>query len=70
MGCEVWPAPFLVDAMDFGMSNAMVRGWREKVYHEAVGAFALALRKDLESWRVRRRLTARLSRAEEPSYRS
>jgi predicted CoA-substrate-specific enzyme activase len=68
MGCEVWPAPFLVDSTDFAVANSIVRGWRENVYHEAVAAFALNLRKDLESWRVRRKLP-RLRQAEEPSYR-
>jgi predicted CoA-substrate-specific enzyme activase len=69
MGCEVWPAPFLVDATDFGMANAIVRGWRERVYHEAAAVFALTLRKDLESWRVRRKLSAEVERVDEPSYR-
>jgi predicted CoA-substrate-specific enzyme activase len=69
MGCEVWPAPFLVDAMDFSFANSIVRTWREKVYHEAVAAFALTLRKDLESWRVRRKLSTQLTHAGEPSYR-
>jgi predicted nucleotide-binding protein (sugar kinase/HSP70/actin superfamily) len=69
MGCEVWPAPFLVDAMDYGMANSVVRGWRERVYGEAVVAFGLTLRKDLEAWRVRRRLSPHVRRPEEPSYR-
>ncbi|MDI7267383.1 MAG: acyl-CoA dehydratase activase-related protein, partial [Myxococcota bacterium] len=68
MGCEVWPASFLVDSIDFGMSNAVMRGWREKVYHEAAAAFALTLRKDIESWRIRRRLSAQVTRADEPTY--
>jgi predicted nucleotide-binding protein (sugar kinase/HSP70/actin superfamily) len=69
LGCEVWPAPFLVDATDFGLANSMVRGWRERAYHEALAVFALTLRKDLESWRVRRRLSTQVRRADEPSYR-
>jgi len=69
LGCEVWPAPFLVDATDFGLANSMVRGWREGAYHEAIAVFALTLRKDLESWRVRRRLSTQVRRADEPSYR-
>jgi predicted CoA-substrate-specific enzyme activase len=69
MGCEVWPAPFLVDSADFAMSNAVVRGWRESVYHEAAAVLALTLRKDLEAWRVRRKFSSRVRRADEPSYR-
>ncbi|MBI5486171.1 MAG: hypothetical protein HY905_02440 [Deltaproteobacteria bacterium] len=69
MGCEVWPAPFLTDAAHFGMANSVVRGWRESVYHEAAAVFALTLRKDLEAWRVSRKLSSRLRRGGEPGYR-
>jgi predicted nucleotide-binding protein (sugar kinase/HSP70/actin superfamily)/NAD-dependent dihydropyrimidine dehydrogenase PreA subunit len=69
MGCEVWPSPLLVDSTDFGFANAVVRGLREGNYPEAAVTFTLGLRKDLESWRIRRRLGRLVRGPAEPSYR-
>jgi len=69
MGCEVWPSSFLVDVMDFSFANAVNRGLHEGRYLETLATFALLLRKDLESWKSRRRLSTLVRRGDEPGYR-
>ncbi len=63
-GMEVWPAPFLVDITDFGLRRAFERG----SLSEAALAGALMLRKDVESWRVRRMFRGVIKRVDEPGY--
>lgn len=63
-GCEVWPAPFLVDVMDFSFR----RDWAKGSFSEAALLGALMLRKNVESWRVRRLFREQVKRADEPGY--
>jgi len=63
-GCEVWPAPFLVDIMDFSLR----RDWTKGSLGEAAFLGALMLRKNVETWRVRRMFRGQLRRGDEPGY--
>lgn len=63
-GCEVWPAPFLVDIMDFSLR----REWTRGSLGEAALLGALMLRKNVETWRVRRMFRGQVKRGDEPSY--
>lgn len=49
-GCEVWPAPFIVDIMDFSIRRQWFRG----SMGETALLGALMLRKNVETWRVLR----------------
>jgi predicted CoA-substrate-specific enzyme activase len=69
MGCEVWPCSFLVDTMDFAMANAIVRTFKERDYPEVMLNVGLTLRKEAETWRMRRRLARLVRGPDEPSYR-
>jgi predicted nucleotide-binding protein (sugar kinase/HSP70/actin superfamily) len=64
-GCEVWPAPFLVDITDFSLRH----GWRRAGLGDAAVLGALMVRKGVESWRVRRLLRGAVRRLDEPGYR-
>jgi predicted CoA-substrate-specific enzyme activase len=63
-GCEVWPAPFLVDITDFSLR----RDWARGRLGEAALLGAIMLRKNMESWRVHRAFKGQVKRAEEPGY--
>jgi len=63
-GCEVWPAPFLVDITDFSFR----RDWTKGTLGEAALLGALMLRKNVESWRVRRMFRGQIKRGDEPGY--
>ncbi|MGA2063410.1 MAG: acyl-CoA dehydratase activase [Thermoguttaceae bacterium] len=64
-GCEVWPAPFLVDIMDFSLR----RDWTKGTLGEAALLVALMLRKNVEAWRVRRMFRGQVKHGDEPGYR-
>jgi predicted nucleotide-binding protein (sugar kinase/HSP70/actin superfamily) len=64
-GCEVWPAPFIVDIMDFSFR----RDWTKGSLGEAALLGALMVRKNVETWRVRRMFRGQVKRADEPGYR-
>jgi predicted CoA-substrate-specific enzyme activase len=68
-GCEVWPAPFLVDNVGFGLRHELAASLRHGRYPDAMLTSTLLMRKGLEDWRVRRRLGGGLSRAGDPGYR-
>lgn len=63
-GCEVWPAPFLVDIMDFYFR----RYWTKGSLGDAALLGALMLRKSVETWRVRRMFRGQVKHGEEPGY--
>ena len=63
-GCEVWPAPFLVDITDFSFR----RDWTKGTLGEAALLGALMLRKNVESWRVRRMFRGQIKHGDEPGY--
>ncbi len=63
-GCEVWPAPFLVDITDFSFR----RDWTKGTLGEAALLGALMLRKNVESWRVRRMFRGQVKHGDEPGY--
>ena len=63
-GCEVWPAPFLVDITDFSFR----RDWTKGTLGEAALLGAVMLRKNVESWCVRRMFRGQVKRGDEPGY--
>ena len=68
LGLEVWPAPFLVDSVEFGWRREMSDHFDDGRYLESAAAAMLYLRKEMEELRVRLLLGRRVERAVEPSY--
>ncbi|MDH4272889.1 MAG: hypothetical protein OEW18_13035, partial [Candidatus Aminicenantes bacterium] len=56
LGCEVRPAPFLVDEVDFGLRKGLENKFLSRRYPEAAVSGLLYLRKELHKWKVRQRL--------------
>ena len=68
MGCEVWPAPFLIDNVEFGFSQELGLSLRSGRYQDALVAGLMMLRKNLKAWSIRRRFSPFLVRSVEPGY--
>ena len=68
LGLEVWPAPFLVDSVEFGWRREMSEHFEDGRYLESAATGLLFLRKEMEALRVRLLLGTRVERATEPGY--
>jgi len=68
LGCDVWPAPLLVDNMDFGLPDEVGRSLRAGQYLKARVAGLLSVRKDWTAWPLRRRFGRLLDRPDEPDH--
>jgi len=68
LGCEVWPAPMLIDNVDFGLPDEVSRSMRAGRYRDALVAAVLVMRKDWTAWPLRRRLGRLLDRPGEPGH--
>jgi len=68
LGLEVWPAPFMLDIVEFCWRREMSERFDEGRYKEAAGTALLFLRKELESLRIRYQLGTGVERASEPGY--
>ena len=68
-GCEVWPASFMVDIIDFAWRRDIGRDLSRGRLTTALLSGALMLRKEYSSRWVRRRLGSVLTRAGEPGFR-
>jgi len=69
MGCEVWPSPFLVDSVDFGMGKSFYKFLKNRKLHILVLHGLLKLRKEFETSRIRNNLRRALPRFDEPGFR-
>jgi predicted CoA-substrate-specific enzyme activase len=70
MGCEVWPPPLFVDEIDFGMRKSISDNFRTKKYRDLVAAGLLSLRKDFETWKIKKKLRGAMDRLSEPTYKT
>jgi predicted nucleotide-binding protein (sugar kinase/HSP70/actin superfamily) len=68
LGLEVWPAPFVLDIVEFCWRREMAERFDEGRYKEAASTALLFLRKELESLRIRYQLGTGVERAAEPGY--
>jgi predicted CoA-substrate-specific enzyme activase len=68
LGCEVWPAPFIVDQTDFGTQKNLYRSLKDHRFHESAVIGLLSLKKDFETWRIKRSLRKVLPRSIEPGF--
>ena len=68
MGCEVWPPPFFVDDVDFGMRKSISDDFKTKKYRNLAAKGILSLRKDYETWKIKKKLRGALDHMSEPAY--
>lgn len=68
MGCEVWPAPFLVDTTEFGARHALERGLSRRNALEVLKSTAFVLAEEREAKVIRQRFYQRLGLTPEATY--
>lgn len=69
LGCEVWPSPFLVDQVNFGLWKSFYRSIKEHKLQASFLFGLLNLKKEFETWKVRRDLQETMPRHDEPNFR-
>ncbi|HJV47880.1 MAG TPA: acyl-CoA dehydratase activase [Geothrix sp.] len=67
-GLEVWPSPFQIDLLDFGISRRLHKSLSALDLSGIIAHGPLALRRALHQWRVRQVAGPRVSRLDEPDY--
>jgi len=67
-GLEIWPAPFQIDLLDFGISQRFHHSLASRDLAGTLLHGPVALRRSFDQWRVRNVVGAKLARAEEPDY--
>ena len=65
-GLEVWPSPFQIDLLDFGISRNLARSLAALDLPSLLAHGSLALLRAVEHWRMRSVVGARVARLEEP----
>ncbi|MGD9344439.1 MAG: acyl-CoA dehydratase activase [Candidatus Aminicenantes bacterium] len=68
LGCEVWPAPFLVDQLDFGTQKTLYNSLKDYRLFESVVIGLLSVKKEFETWRIKRSLRNVLPGYTEPGF--
>jgi predicted nucleotide-binding protein (sugar kinase/HSP70/actin superfamily) len=69
LGLEVWPAPLIVDVVEFGWRRQMSEDFDDGRYLDSFATAMLFLRKEMESRRVRFMWGNQVEMAGEPGYR-
>ncbi|MGC8927537.1 MAG: acyl-CoA dehydratase activase [Myxococcota bacterium] len=67
-GCEVWPSPFQIDLIDFGIYRKFYNSLSKLNLQETLKHGALVAKKAIEEFRVSRIIDGRIKRADEPTY--
>ena len=67
-GCEVWPSPFQIDLIDFGIYRNFYNSLSEFNLQDMMKHGALVAKKAIEDFKVSRIISGRIKKAEEPGY--
>ncbi len=67
-GMEVWPSPFQIDFVDLGISRALNRSIEKMDLSGLLLHGAVAVRREIDLWRVRNVVDGRIAHEEEPGY--
>jgi predicted nucleotide-binding protein (sugar kinase/HSP70/actin superfamily) len=70
LGCEVWPPPLFVDEIDFGMRKSISDDFKTKKYRDLVATGLLNMRKDFETWKIKKKLKGALDGMSQPDYKT
>ncbi len=67
-GCEVWPSPFQIDLVDFGVYRKFYNSLSEFDLQNTLKHGALLMKKAIEDFKISRIIDGRIKRASEPTY--
>jgi predicted nucleotide-binding protein (sugar kinase/HSP70/actin superfamily) len=68
LGCEVWPAPFFIEQIDFSFGKNIRSAFQSVHLPRLAGISALELRRQFARWKVERLLERPEKRFIEPGY--
>lgn len=68
VGCEVWPSPFQIDLIDFGIYRRFYNSFSEFNLQDMLKNGALVAKKAIEEFRIARIVDGRIKKAQEPTY--
>ncbi len=68
-GLEVWPAPFEIDIIDFGISRSFMKSISELDIPAIISSAGIILKRAIELWKIRRAVSGKIERFKEPGYR-
>ncbi|MBI5528783.1 MAG: hypothetical protein HY897_20830 [Deltaproteobacteria bacterium] len=67
-GLEVWPSPFQIDLLDFGISRRFLESVSKLKMQELLLNGSVALKRLIDVWKINRVAAQRVARLEEPGY--
>lgn len=67
-GLEVWPSPFQIDLVDFGISRQLARSLETFDLSNLLLHGSLAVRRAVHQWRIHQVVDGRVTRENEPGY--
>lgn len=67
-GLEVWPSPFQIDVVDFGISRRFFQSVSKLKLPDLLRSGAIALRRLIDVWKIHRVAATRIARVDEPGY--
>jgi len=67
-GLEVWPSPFQIDLLDFGISRQFFESASKLRFPDLLIDGSVALRRLIDVWKINRVAARRIARLEEPGY--
>ena len=67
-GLEVWPSPFQIDLVDFGISRRLTRSLETLDLSNVLLHGSVAVRRAIHQWRIHQIVDGRVTRATEPGY--
>jgi predicted CoA-substrate-specific enzyme activase len=70
MGCEVWPPPLFVDEIQFEIRKSISDDFKTKKYRDLVTTGLLNLKKEYETWKIKKKLKGAMDRFSEPPFKT
>jgi predicted CoA-substrate-specific enzyme activase len=67
-GLEVWPSPFQIDLLDFGISRRFLESASRLKMQDLLLNGSVALKRLIDVWKINRVAAQRVARLEEPGY--
>ena len=68
-GLEVWPAPFEIDIIDFGIFRSFYQTLSRAELSGIIQSGLLILKRAVEVWKIRKKAWGKVGRIREPGYR-
>lgn len=68
-GLEVWPSPFEIDIIDFGIARSFMESLASFDLERVIISGGLLLKRAIEVWKIRRAVSGKMERFKEPGYR-